>query len=265
MKILVGADPEVFVKQNGIFKSAHGLIKGDKQHPFPVNKGAVQIDGLALEFNIDPAATDNEFLVNIQSVYKTLRDMVPDYEVVATPVADFTEEYMKSLPAESLILGCDPDFNAWTNGGENVKPNGNLPMRTAAGHVHIGWCEGADKNSPGHIADCCAVVKQLDYYLGLVSLLFDGNTRRRSMYGAAGCFRPKSYGVEYRVLSNAWLNSEKLIKWVFNNTQIAMDDMVNGYLLADEYGNIQQIINTSNVKEAKAIINNFNIPVPQGV
>ena len=56
-KILVGCDPEVFVKQNGVFKSAFGLIKGDKKNPQKIRNGAVQVDGMALEFNIDPAAS----------------------------------------------------------------------------------------------------------------------------------------------------------------------------------------------------------------
>ena len=55
--ILIGCDPEVFVKQNGVFRSAHGLIRGDKKNPQKIRSGAVQVDGMALEFNIDPART----------------------------------------------------------------------------------------------------------------------------------------------------------------------------------------------------------------
>jgi len=54
-QILVGCDPEYFVKKNGIFQSAHGLIMGDKKNPQKVRNGAVQVDGMAVEFNIDPA------------------------------------------------------------------------------------------------------------------------------------------------------------------------------------------------------------------
>jgi hypothetical protein len=45
---------------------------------------------------------------------------------------------------------------------------------------------------------------------------------RRELYGKAGAFRPKPYGVEYRVLSNRWLNSEALIRWVYNQSQLGM-------------------------------------------
>jgi hypothetical protein len=263
MKILVGADPEVFIKQNNQFLSAYGLIDGDKRNPQRVEKGAVQVDGMALEFNIDPASTSEEFLYNIQTVYSTLRSMVPEYEVIATPVADFTHDYIKAQPEKATELGCDPDYNAWTN-RENVKPNALLPIRTASGHVHIGWTDGEDKNSNGHISACNDVVKQLDYFLGLPSLLFDDNTRRRSLYGKAGACRYKHYGVEYRVLSNMWLNSSDLIKWVFDNTQLAIKNLMNGVNLPNLYGNIEQIINTSDVDSAKVLVNKLSIPVPNG-
>ena len=193
MQILVGCDPEVFVKNNGKFISAHGLIKGDKKNPQPVNLGAVQVDGMALEFNINPAASEDEFLINVNEVFNTLKLMVPEYEVVAVPVADFDEEYMKQQPAEALELGCDPDYNAWYLAA-NDKPNGDRPFRTASGHVHIGWTNGEDIKGD-HFFQAAEVAKQMDFFLGLPSLAYDDDVRRRELYGKFGCFRPKSYGV----------------------------------------------------------------------
>ena len=43
------------------------------------------------------------------------------------------------------------------------------------------------------------------------------------MYGKAGAFRPKTYGVEYRTLSNAWLFSKKLQSFVYRGVQRAVD------------------------------------------
>lgn len=262
-KILVGCDPEVFVRQNGVFRSAHGLIKGDKKNPQKVNRGAVQVDGMALEFNIDPAASEDEFCVNVQDVYNTMKLMVPDYEVVAVPVADFPLEYLQSQPAEALELGCDPDFNAWES-RENKRPDGNRPMRTASGHVHIGWTDGESVLDKDHIERCEKVAKQMDFYLGLPSLVYDNDTRRRSMYGKAGAYRPKPYGVEYRTLSNAWLNSDTLIRWVFRNTKRGVERIIGGDDLSEKYGDIQEIINSSNVKEAMKIIKAEKIEVCRG-
>lgn len=261
MNILVGADPECFVKQNGKFVSAFGMIKGDKKNPQKVPKGAVQVDGMALEFNIDPAATEEEFCINIQSVYNQLKAMVPGYEVVATPVADFSFEYLKGQPKEALELGCDPDFNAWT-GGINPRPDGNRPMRTASGHVHIGFTNGVNPQDANHQYQCNMIGKQMDFYLGLASLFYDGDVRRREMYGKGGAIRYKPYGVEYRTLSNVWLNSEKLMAWVFRNVQRGMKDLLEGKELCQKYGDIQAIINTSDKDAAMQIIKAEKLEIP---
>lgn len=263
MEILVGCDPEVFVKQGGVFKSAHGLIKGDKANPQKVHRGAVQVDGMALEFNIDPAHSEDEFCLNVQDVFNTMKLMVPDYEVVAVPVAHFAPDYIKNQPAAALELGCDPDFNGW-NGMVNNKPNGERPMRTASGHIHIGWTKGADINDPAHIEQCNAAIRQMDFYLGLPSLAYDDDQERREMYGKAGCCRYKPYGTEYRTLSNAWLKSEALMRWVYRNTLAGMNELIKGNALATKYGDIQDLINSGNKKEAMKIIRAENIEVCYG-
>ena len=262
MKILVGADPEIFVRKNGVFHSAHNLIPGDKKNPFPVKNGAVQVDGMALEFNITPAGCEQDFYMNISSVMETLRLMVPDYEMVAVPVADFDEAIIKAQPAEALELGCDPDYNGW-EGRENVKPNAEVLFRTASGHVHIGWTNGEDIKEPRYFGLCAAMARQFDFFLGLPSLVYDNDTRRRSMYGKAGCFRPKSYGLEYRVLSNKWLANKNLIEWVFKNSITGVKEFFEkeNYLF-NKYGDIQQVINNSDVDSAMDIIQRENILLP---
>lgn len=262
-QILVGCDPEVFVRRNGVFESAYGLIRGDKKHPQIVNNGAVQVDGMALEFNINPAATEDEFVFNVQDVFNTMCRMVPGYEVVATPVADFDPAYLKAQPKEALELGCDPDFNAWTS-TVNPRPDGNRPMRTASGHVHIGWTQGESIEDADHVTICNMLVKQLDFYLGLPSLMYDTDNRRRGMYGRAGACRYKPYGVEYRTLSNAWLVSKERMAWVFRATQKAVQEAMQGRLLVEKFGDIQDIINTSDVKEAKKIIKSAKLEICNG-
>lgn len=261
MQILVGCDPEYFVAQNGVFKSAFGLIKGDKKNPQRVDKGAVQVDGMALEFNIDPAASEDEFCININTVMAQLKAMVPGYEHVTVPVANFDPAYMAQQPDEALELGCDPDYNAWT-GEANPRPDGDRPFRTASGHVHIGWTNGEDINDAGHIHRSRLAVQQLDFYLGLASLTYDKDVKRREMYGKAGACRFKPYGMEYRTLSNAWLKSDALMKWVFRAAQKGMKDLMEGRILAEEFGDIQHIINTSDVKAANAIIKKAKLEVP---
>ena len=251
--ILVGCDPEVFVKKGGKFLSAFGLIKGDKKNPYHVRDGAVQVDGMALEFNIDPSINEREFVYKVESVLAQMKAMVPDYEVVATPVAHFDKDYLKSQPEEALELGCDPDYNAWT-GMANPRPDGDRPMRTASGHIHIGWTHGEVIVDALHVNRCHMVAKNLDFFLGLASLEYDQDKERREMYGKAGAIRYKPYGVEYRTLSNAWLRSKNLMAWAYRATIAGTKAAMSGNLLEAKYGDIQEIINTSDVKAARKII-----------
>lgn len=258
-KFTAGADPEVFVRKDGQFVSAHGLVPGTKDNPHPVKDGAVQVDGMALEFNINPAADEDSFVYNMHSVMRQLAEMVPDFEIVPAPVAEFDPEYIKAQPLEARILGCSADYNAWT-GQENKPPNPEVPFRTAAAHVHLGYLPDGTSEGEQHEA-AIPLIKQLDFYLGLPSLMADPDVKRRELYGQAGAYRPKPYGCEYRVLSNFWLKSEDLMRWLYRNVSLAINSMDRQ--LVEEYGDIQHIINTSDVASARSICNEAGIPCPE--
>lgn len=236
----LGCDPELFVQENGKPVSAHGLVPGTKKEPFKVDRGAVQVDGMALEFNTDPATSADEFSRNIQVVMDELKSMIPEnLSFDISPVAFFEEDYIKAQPKEAVELGCEPDYNAWT-GQPNNKPDEASAFRTASGHIHIGWTEGADIGNASHLEACCMMVKQLDCTLALVSLLWDHDHKRRELYGMLGSFRPKSYGVEYRVLSNAWIKDPILRSVVFGITKKAFDDLVDGRMAYEGRANYSQ-------------------------
>lgn len=246
MNITIGADPELFLRKGGQFCSAYGLIPGTKIEPYPVEHGAVQVDGMAVEFNIDPAGSKDEFNYNIHTVLNQLRAMVPkEYQIENVSDVCFPQDYLKSQPEEAVRLGCDPDFNAYT-GNVNPPPQEGGEMRTAAGHIHIGWENKAKESRVAHYEECCMLTKQLDYLLGIPSILLDRDGfRRRKMYGQAGAFRPKPYGMEYRVLSNFWLKSDALMEWVYENTKQAF------YLLAEK----DIFLEDKRKEEARWIIN----------
>ncbi len=253
-KITIGADPELFViDAKGAFRSAHGMIPGTKENPHKVELGAVQVDGMALEFNIDAVDNEDDFVLNIKTVMDQMQGMIPDdHKFAIVPSCRFNGNHFRAQPDEAKELGCTPDFNAYTLEA-NPRPDNKTTMRTASGHVHIGFCEGADPTSNEHMIRCATLVKQLDAYLGLPSILFDKDTKRRAMYGAAGAFRPKSYGVEYRVLSNAWLLTEDRQRFVFNQTVAAVRDLMQGKRAADKIGeaNTVRVINESDTYSAR--------------
>lgn len=219
MDILIGTDPELFVKNDkDEFVSAHDLIPGTKDNPYLVGGGAVQVDGVAAEFNTNPASSEDEFLENINRVRTRLNEMVqevnPSYHLVAEPTATFTKEYFGMLPPEAVMLGCTPDYDAYT-GKQNIPPETTEPFRTGAGHIHVGWTMGVDPLEEDHFKICCELVKQLDAVLYPLSHTWDSDTKRRTLYGKRGSFRPKFYGVEWRPLSNAYLREERTIRLVY--------------------------------------------------
>jgi hypothetical protein len=237
MDILIGADPEIFVKDSdGNLVSAYGMIPGTKKEPHKVRGGAVQVDGMALEFNIEPAKDIDEFEDNIELVMEHLKDMLPEGHTFAIqPTADFGRELIDAQPEEARALGCEPDFNAYTV-QENPRPNADAPFRTASGHIHIGWTQDEDPFDPDHFEACRMLTKQLDILLAVPSLLWDYDTKRRELYGALGAFRPKPYGVEYRVLSNAWLTNPLLIEFVYKQTMYATNRLLEGRKDYESFG-----------------------------
>jgi hypothetical protein len=239
--LTIGCDPEVFVRDLDSFVSAHGMSKGTKQEPVPLGCGAVQVDGTALEFNIPPAKTCKEFMDSVLEMRGELDKLVktfdPNYIIAATPTATFDKDYFeRQIPEENKLLGCDPDYDAWT-GYPNQKPETDEPMRTGSGHIHLGIFPHdykADPRNPLHFEACRTLVKQLDCALYFPSLLWDRDRKRRALYGNIGAFRPKPYGVEYRVLSNAWLNDIRLVRWVYVATETAFTMLKSGVRLFED-------------------------------
>jgi len=236
---LIGADPELFIKdkKTGNFLSAHDCLVGDKDSPYFVGDGAVQVDGVAAEFNIKPASNKEEFLSFIKSTRSFMESYIqethPDAFLTATPTATFTEEYFNNLPPEAVLLGCMPDFNAYSM-KQNTPPETKEPFRTGGGHIHIGLGDVYDINNATHFENCAKIIRNLDCTLFVPSLVWDTDKKRRTLYGQMGAFRPKSYGVEYRPLSNAFLDSDPIIELIYNNTIKTMDYYTQGVNLWDD-------------------------------
>lgn len=265
VKFTLGADPEVFVKRGDQFISAFNMIPGDKENPHKVDKGAVQVDGMALEFNIDPCVDRLQWNQHLTGVMHILERMIPeDMRLDLSATANFGADYIKRQPLNARRLGCDPDFNAYT-GLENPAPDAEMPFRTAAGHIHVGWTEDQDIDHPDHQDACRMLVKCMDKHLGVPSVFYDKDKQRRMLYGKAGAYRAKPYGVEYRVLSNAWLKSRHLRDFVYNQTQRAITEaftntkfkmiprLPNVLNFAKEY-TPRDVINNSRTKVAEAYL-----------
>jgi len=253
-EILIGCDPELFVvNSEGRPRSAYGLIPGTKESPFKVPKGAYQVDGMALEFNIDPARTEEEFVGNIGAVMQRLRaDVPPEYKFHIKPSVSFQHAILKKAPDEAKELGCQPDLNAYTL-EENPRPDANTTLRTASGHIHIGLEKDADISSEEHLIKYSILTKHLDLFLGIRSLEWDKDQTRRKLYGNPGAMRLKPYGVEYRVLSNQWLERESLVRFVYRQTIKCIEDLMsNGALSDKDYKIISNAITAGSRRAVRA-------------
>jgi len=247
----LGADPEVFMRNKDGLVSVIGLIHGDKWNPMQVEglpKGfTLQQDNVALEFGIPPAASKQEFVDYIKTVKKAGKSYLKGLSFSYDSCAIFPADQMQT--AEAHIFGCEPDFNAWTH-KENPPPKPPHEfMRSAGGHVHVETTLPAEQ-----------VVRNMDLFVGVGSVLMDKTgTQRRELYGKAGAYRKKSYGVEYRTLSNFWIFEDKLIKWVWDETAKALSALRDGYVCNDPL--IRECIDKGDKDMASLLVHRYNLKV----
>ena len=252
--ITVGADPELFlVNKKAQFVSAIGKFGGTKRHPKPLGKikgMMVQEDNVAVEFNIPPARTSFDFQTSIQTALDLLAKKATKMHLslAIVPSAEFPLKELRHNKARDF--GCDPDFNVWSL-EFNPRPfNANKQLRSAGGHVHI----GVDKCDPILLGRAC------DLFLGCPSIMFDSDLSRRLLYGKSGAIRQKSYGIEYRTLSNFWIKSHQLMKLVFEQVEQAIAFTQQGKTISDlDSKVIQHCINQSDMNSLRILTKKFNL------
>lgn len=257
LKFMCGADPEIFVAENGSVRSIIGKLGGTKEEPLPLPIGegfCVQEDNVALEFNIPASASKEEFISNIVMATRFLEDTVShqyNFQFYKQSAVSFPDDQLNDPAAH--VFGCEPDFNAWTR-RPNPRPKASdKNLRSCGGHVHIGSASmGLDRE---------AVIRACDLFLGVPSVLMDDGILRKQLYGKYGAYRPKPYGQEYRVLSNFWVFDEKLIGWVWDSVALALDAVSNKFDVEAEHENIKASINNNNKKLAQELVAKYNLMV----
>jgi Phage phiEco32-like COOH.NH2 ligase-type 2 len=228
--IKLGCDPELFLVDNtGKFISSIGKIGGSKEYPLPIDDlgNALQEDNVAVEFNIAPASSFDAFYENINKVLTELEARVAkmNLNLAIVPSAEFDWDQLQDEAA--MVFGCEPDFNAWT-GEVNPHPGcENLQLRSAGGHIHIGYDNSNQQNQMN-------LVRAVDIFVGVAGILYDTDERRRLLYGKPGAFRPKSYGVECRSPSNFWIKSKEMQEWAYKQTMKAISYLNAGASVAIE-------------------------------
>lgn len=234
LPITIGADPEVAVisVKEQRYVSAYNMIEGTKLKPEPVGCGQILVDGTMLEYGIEPCSTAQQFEERNKTMLDVLSNRIgSDYKLDISSSVIFDKIYFDHRSEAEKELGCAPDFNAWSGGSMNPSPklhNLYVHTRVCGGHIHIGWTQNADVTSASHLWDCRTVVKALDCYVYPYLHLIEPNGVRKNLYGKLGAFRPKSYGVEWRVPSNQWLKDANLWKGLFTLIHQVVSAVKNG-------------------------------------
>ena len=219
--ITLGADPEFFVRdgRTGTTVPIIGLLGGTKGKALPIpgldaEGFGMQEDNVMAEYNIPAVRTPRGFARSVVEGWNKVADFVrtkqPNLEPdIGRAARLFTLEQLAH--PQAATFGCSPDFSAYTQGQPLPSPDPAQLMddggawRFAGGHVHL----GVETAAPDFI-----VAQFADVFMGLPSVALDKQGMRRTLYGSAGRYRPTSYGIEYRTLSNFWIWDEDLAEQI---------------------------------------------------
>lgn len=259
-----GSDPEIFVEdKNGIVIPAF-LFLGAKPVPDPkkaYSEESVYWDGFQAEFTTHSAGCLSAHIDSVQrglsNVLRAARKFDGNSKLSIKTVMDIPQDLMDGAKPEHVNFGCMPSLNSYKMQGRNI-PGREVSFRPAGGHIHMGV-------SPRPAEKFAEIVKAMDAILGVacVSLFasFD-DPRRRQLYGLAGEHRLPKHGLEYRVLSNAWLIHPFLMNIVFD---LARKSFVFGdknfmkLWKADEAETIETINNCDVVNARKILVRNEEV------
>lgn len=208
----IGADPEVLLLKKGKPIAAWDQTTGRKDAPIPMLSSDYGLfmahsDNVAYEINFPKLTIGNGHFYMATNFLMGSLETVAKAQWKAVPFAEFDPETLQHPLASTA--GCSVDFCAYDADPEKERDPpviadwGN--KRFFGGHIHIGY-PSSFEIKPHHMAKLC------DLFLTVPAIAggADKQGARREWYGRAGIFRPKPYGLEYRTLSNFWLNPQAM-------------------------------------------------------
>ena len=258
-----GSDPEIFVV-NGkgdlmpafTFLGKQSAVAASKSHGN--NTAYAYRDGFAAEIYVAKGSCHGYLIDRLR---RGMRDVLAN-AILKDETAKLTidntqiipEKVMKEASADDLAFGCSPSLNAYDDAAMIPTDPRAFPMRFAGGHVHLNMVNWLNKNK----GKAPAVVQGCDLMAALpgVAMFASYDTpARRQTYGRAGEYRLPQHGLEYRVLSNAWLASPEIAHLVLMlvraGASIGGAGLANGILDAER---MREIINFCDVDGARKFV-----------
>ena len=244
--VTLGCDPEFFFegargKTTGAEKvlpeaglvyppGTTGKRDGDYTSCGGVAASKIVIDGVQAELNPRPntcrANLANEISACFRQLHKELEKNGSKIGVSFKPLVNITQKELDSLSEKSKTFGCAPSTNLYQHAESKITVDPKkYRKRSAGGHIHLGAVGGYGDGVKNALANVDEMVYMLDIIVGNTSVLLDrnpNNVERRKVYGRAGEYRSKSYGIEYRTLSNYWLQSYQLMSFVTGLARMAV-------------------------------------------
>lgn len=262
--ITVGTDPEValFDTFNKEYVRSNLFIGGTKHVPILLsdNGHSYSCDNVMAEFTIPPVTNSTQMWNACKFCIKKIDGQLPKHvEIRIVASAVYSNEQLDDPQANEFF--CEPDYNGWT-GDINEKPQPNTNLRSAGGHIHLG-VERWDGNELTY-EDKCEIIRMCDIFLGLGSVIYDNteaSKKRKELYGQAGAFRPKNYGVEYRSLGNFFLRDSKYMDWIFKSLEEGFKFLDSNIIAGDKYRNVEKTINAQDRTKSLKLMRKYNVPL----
>jgi hypothetical protein len=266
----LGGDPEFFfncngaiigsekvLPENGLTYDRNKKVAGTYDGAHTAGGGTTKIvrDGVQAELNPRPNTCRANLANEISQCFRQIAlQLSKDVRVDFTPVVKVSEEEFASLSEKSKEFGCAPSKNIYGENKITVDAR-EYKYRSAGGHIHIGVLSNTHIKINKAIRDYERMVPLLDLIVGNTCVLIDRNPwnkERRKVYGRAGEHRTPAHGLEYRTLSNFWLQSYQLMSFVYGLTRLAVNIVANSY---SDYEYDKELMNLVDKKDIVTAIN----------
>lgn len=227
MSFSFGTDTEFFLRDGLRYVSAIGVLKNTREKRLNKQGHQYFYDNVLAECAVASGETKAETIENIGNALKIYAELVAPLKLDPRAAVVFPDSELQHEDARNA--GCNKEWCVYTR--KNIPIPSDLmkqSMRTAGGHIHLGAKDGPLQDQIHQ----SFIIYMLDLFLAVPSLFIDKDLTsavRRCMYGKAGSYRQKEYGIEYRPLSPFWLTCPAFVDLTYDICDFILKFVENGH------------------------------------